>query len=168
MIISIDNRAATVTLGRQGENLARTICIDISRWVEEFGDGTAVLLAQRPNETSTYPATVTVSGSVVSWPITNADTANAGIGAAELQYIVGEVVVKSHTMRTLIASSLEESGDAPDPESGWVADLLEQVQETAGDAATAAVEDVVQEALSPPVDNLAEMGFASVATVSGS
>ncbi len=126
---SINRKTQTIRLGRQGENLARQITIDISGWIEEFGDGTAVVLVQRPKESTPYPAAITLTGGVVTWPVTSADTAIAGMGMCELQYLIGDVVVKSHTMRTFIAASLEEAGEAPDPESGWVASLLEKVQE---------------------------------------
>lgn len=118
-------------LGRQGENNARQIVFDITDWKAEFGtDGTVALLAQRPGETEPYPVDIVVSGSAVTWLVSAADTAKAGIyGQAELQYRIGDVVVKSAIWRTFIADSLgTPSPTPPDPQQAWVDQVLDAAQ----------------------------------------
>lgn len=127
MTIRVAPGTSTLLLGKQGEHLAREFAFDISRWKAEFGSGTAVLLHQRSGDAAPYPCTITQADGVVTWPVTNADNAVAGKGKAELQYVVDDVVVKSRTFRTVTAAALEEAGAAPDPESGWVAELLESI-----------------------------------------
>lgn len=114
-------------LGRQGENNARQIVFDITSWKAEFGaDGTAALLAQRPGETEPYPVDIVVSGSAVTWLVSAADTAKPGIyGQAELQYRIGDVVVKSAIWRTFVADSLGvPSPEPPEPQQAWVDQVL--------------------------------------------
>ncbi|MCD8050283.1 MAG: hypothetical protein LUE89_01190 [Clostridiales bacterium] len=130
MTINVAPSTSALALGKQGENLARAFAFDISKWVEEFGDGTAVLLHQRKGDAAPYPCTITQGDGVATWAVTSADNAVAGKGKAELQYVVDDVVVKSHTFTTVTLAGLEEAGEAPDPETGWVAELLESVKAT--------------------------------------
>lgn len=119
-------------LGRQGENNARQIVFDITDWKAEFGaDGTAALLAQRPGETEPYPVDIVVSGSAVTWLVSAADTAKPGIyGQAELQYRIGEVVVKSAIWRTFVADSLGvPSPEPPEPQQAWVDQVLDAAKQ---------------------------------------
>ena len=118
-------------LGRQGENNARQIVFDITDWKAEFGaDGTVALLAQRPRETEPYPVDIVVSGSAVTWLVSAADTAKPGIyGQAELQYRIGDVVVKSAIWRTFVADSLGiPSPEPPEPQQAWVDQVLDAAQ----------------------------------------
>lgn len=114
-------------LGREGENLAYEVVFDISDWQEKYGLGTVSLIAQRPCDEGPYPCIITVDGSIVTWKITSADTAWHGDnGKCELQYRVGDVVVKSETWRTYVACAMDEpSKDAPEAYKGWVDQVLE-------------------------------------------
>ena len=127
---------STLELGRQGENISKTIQIDISNWFDEYGsDIDVVLLAQRPTENEGYFPNVSVENGILSWLITNVDTSFAGYGHAE---IIGTnqngLLVKSKTFKTLIYDSLE-TGDppvVPPPAPSWVdtlLDLAEHIEE---------------------------------------
>lgn len=120
----------TITLGREGENLARSVIFDISDWISAYGgDGTVSLIAQRNGDTEPYPCTVTVDGSAVTWLVTAADTARQGYGKCELRYAVGDVLVKSETWRTYTADSLgTPQPEPPEPQQGWVDKVLEAGQ----------------------------------------
>ena len=125
-------RGQVIKLGHTGENLVRTVTFDVSAWITEFGSsGTVVLLHQRYGDDAPYPVAITLADGIVTWAVTSADVARAGSGEAELQYVIGEQVVKSERWHTSVASSLDAPGTAPDPQSGWVAELLQQVQDTA-------------------------------------
>nr|DAE05921.1 MAG TPA: nucleoid-associated protein [Siphoviridae sp. ctwDU14] len=125
------NPGAVLSLGREGENLARQIVFDIAQWQTEYGPGTVSLIAQRPGDPAPYPCAITVDGPTVIWPITSADTAVAtktpGVYAhCELQYRVDDVLVKSETWRTFVADALgEPSPEPPEPWQGWVDEVLE-------------------------------------------
>ena len=45
-------------LGKQGENLAKQIQFDLSRWISNFGPGTVQLLHQRSGDEAPYPVAV--------------------------------------------------------------------------------------------------------------
>lgn len=117
--------AKTLWLGRQGENLARTLVFNLSDWIEAFGQGTAAIIVRRSGGDGLYPATVTADGGTVRWTIRAADVAQPGYGIAELRYLVGDVVVKSRVYVTQTDDGLGDAGDAPDPEQSWVDEVLE-------------------------------------------
>lgn len=126
-----------IPIGRRGENLARAILFDISHWVGKYGEGTVSLLHQRPGDSSPYPCAIVTDGSEARWEVTSADTAAAGDGKAELQYTVGDSVVKSCVYQTFIPDSLGDGSDPPpDPAKPWV----DQVLQAGADAKEAADE----------------------------
>ncbi len=46
-----------------------------------------------------------------------------------MQYLEDDVVIKSRTWTTEVLKALEEAGETPDPESGWVAQMMAEIDE---------------------------------------
>ena len=132
-----------IILGREGENLARTIRFNISHWKALYGDVAVSLLHQRDGDDSPYPCAITVVGSVVEWIITNADTAKVGqYGKYELQCRVGDTLAKSASGNTIVFDALGESTEEPpEAQQGWVDRVLDAANR-AEDAASRAEEFV--------------------------
>ena len=127
-----------IDLGRQGENLARTIEIDISAWRAEYGEGTVQLLHQRQGDSTPYPAAVEQVGDVVRWAITSADTARVGYGAAQLLFYAGDVLAKQCIYRTYVSPSLGQSaGEPPEAQQPWVERVLAEAAKVTGMTARA-------------------------------
>lgn len=125
-------------LGKQGENLARKIQFDISRWISTFGPGTVQLLHQRRGDEAPYPVAVEREGNFAVWTVTNADTAAPGTGHAELQYYVGDALAKSETWMTKVFPALGPAGETPpEAQQGWVDQVLAQVARITGMTAQA-------------------------------
>lgn len=137
---NIDARLGEVLfLGREGENKARRITFNLRSWRNQYGPGTAVLLAQRPGEKQPYPVALDETEYGVSWTVTAADVAIPGrYGKCELQYRVNDTIVKSDTWQTLVLEALGKAGETPpEPEQGWVDEVLQagvEAQEAAKDA----------------------------------
>lgn len=113
-------------LGREGENLARRLIYDFSRWRDTFGDGIVRLIVQRPGEDTPYPVALKIEGETAVWEVTNADTAIPGSGKAEFQYFVGDTLEKSETFTTNILDALGAAGaEAPEPAQDWVNEILQ-------------------------------------------
>lgn len=128
----------TISLGREGENLARKIIFNVSSWQAEYGDGKVSLVANKDGA-EPYPCDITVDGSIVTWMITSSDTTQSGFGRCELHYIVGDVLVKSDMWRTYTADALgTPAPEPPEPQQAWVDKVL-----AAGQAA-------VDAAVNPP------------------
>lgn len=124
---------ARLGLGRQGENAVTQFQFDISAWVEEYGEGTLTLTAQRNGDAEPYP--VSLSGNV--WVVSNADTAKEGFGKAQLQYVVDEQVKKSVIYATLVLPSIEASAEPPEPYQTWYDEIVAakgEAEDAASDA----------------------------------
>lgn len=139
MITTAMNHSEPLDLGRQGENLARIIDIDISAWRAEYGEGTVQLLHQRPGDSTPYPAAVEQTGDVVRWAITAADTARVGYGAAQLLFFAaGDVLAKQCIYRTYVSPSLGQSaGEPPEAQQPWVERVLAEASKVTGMTARA-------------------------------
>lgn len=124
-------------LGKRGENLARKIVIDCSRWRQEYGDGALTLLLRRPGSSGVYPAVTELDGEGNTvWAVTSADTAAAGVGRCEMQYSVGDTLVKSAVRETSVEASLDGEVIDPDQESS----ILDQITKLIGRATLAVAE----------------------------
>ena len=134
-------------LGKQGENLAKQIQFDLSRWISSFGPGTVQLLHQRNGDEAPYPVAVEQEGDCAVWTVTNADTAAAGTGRAELQYYVGDALAKSETWMTKVLAALGPAGEMPpEAQQGWVDQVLQ-----AGTVATEAAEKAANASVRQPI-----------------
>lgn len=119
-----------VVLGRRNENLARCVLFDIVEWQRTYGEGSVQLLAQRCQDPTPYPCVVAVENGIVRWEIKAADVAIPGEGHAELQYHVGDVLVKSDIYRTWTLPALGEPGaEPPEPAQDWVDTVLQAARE---------------------------------------
>ena len=117
-----------LTLGRQGENLARQIIFDVAHWESEYGPGTVELIYQRKQSELPYPVALQRDGSSVVWAVTATDTEfPGGNGKCELRYYVGDALAKSRTWPTkvILAIPTPTAETPPDPEKGWVDQVLE-------------------------------------------
>lgn len=137
----------TIALGRAGENLARRIVFNISDWIKVFGAGNISLLIRRPGDEQPYPVSVTLEDGLVSWVVSDLDTAHSGYGQAELIYMVENAVVKSQVWQTYVAQSLDGSNPTDPTRDPW-AEYIASVTKAAVTAQQAAQK--AQEALDRP------------------
>lgn len=128
-----------IYLGRQGENLARTVEIDVGAMLNAYPGASIGLVFQRAGETELYIGATTLAETVLSWPISAAVTANAGRGKIEVRAMLGDVLAKSVTAPTQVDVSLSGAGSTPpDPEEDWIDDVLQAASEAKQSAASAA------------------------------
>lgn len=134
MRYSID-KLAVISLGRQGENLAQTVEIDISSMISQWPDATISMLVKRKYDADPYLANITVKSGILYWPITAADTAVAGDGKFEIRATYGDVLAKSAIGTTRVTASLTgNETDVPEAMQEWV----DMVLDAASDAQTSA------------------------------
>ena len=124
-------------LGHQGENEAQRIVWRglADSWARLYGEGVFALTVMREGDSAPYPANVASENGDVIWTLSNADTAKAGEGMAELTYTVGGAIAKSRTWRTVVEPSLSANGTTKPPAAyqSWVDEVLQ----AAADAETA-------------------------------
>ena len=119
------DKLAGIDLGRQGENLARTVEIDVSALLSRWPEAVISLLVKRKQDAEPYVANAHVVDGVLYWPITAADTASAGDGKVELRAVCGEVLAKSATGSTRVTASLTgNEAEPPEAAQGWVDQVI--------------------------------------------
>ena len=127
-----------IYLGRQGENLARTVEIDVNSILGKWPNATISLLVQRNQEDTFYLPAVVIENGILKWTISNADTEFAGDGKAEIRATQNDVIVKSAMMNTHVSDSLGGTEtDIPDPAQTWADTIIaasEQAKQSAEDA----------------------------------
>ena len=110
-----------ILLGRCGENLARTVEIDVSEYLKEYPGAAVTLLHRRHGESDIYPVAAELRDGCLVWQPTSADTAIAGSGEAEVRVTVDGVLAKSKILSTMVDKSLTgQETDAPEPGMDWV------------------------------------------------
>lgn len=110
-----------ILLGRCGENLARTVEIDVSEYLAEYPGAVVTLLHRRHGESGIYPVAVELRDGCLVWQPISADTAIAGSGEAEVRVTVDGVLAKSKILSTMVDKSLTgQEMTAPEPGMDWV------------------------------------------------
>ena len=130
--------ARQVWVGRYDEHGSREVAWDVSPWTSKLGsEGVFALLVTRPRDTdSPYNAQVSFDATtnLVTWAVTDIDTALKGWGRAELHYYVDGALVKSQTFVTIIEKAMFAGSTAPSAAESWV----ERMEQAALDAHAAA------------------------------
>ena len=125
-------RKKGVYLGRAGEDGKRTVWLDVTAWNTAYDAGAGVLLFTNPAgrvwPMGTKTVTDDVTGAVtMEAPVTAAETALAGVGHIEAQWISGGEKVKSQTFNAMVLESGYTGENVPDNAPGWVADLITEL-----------------------------------------
>lgn len=117
-----------ILLGRCGENLARTVEIDVSEYLVEYPGAVVTLLNRRHGESGIYPVAAELRDGCLVWQPTSADTAIAGSGEAEVRVTVNGVLAKSKILSTMVDKSLTgQETEAPEPGMDWVDKIVNAI-----------------------------------------
>lgn len=112
-------------IGAQGEKNATQVIFDLSKWIREFGLGSAHLTVRPAGDLFAYPAKLSRSDAQATWLIGPEWTATSGEGACQLIWYTADVVVKTAVWQTYVRPALGESNAAA---PGLLSGHLEQVQ----------------------------------------
>ncbi len=111
-------------IGKQGEKNARPVTFNFADWAR-FGEGSLSLIVTR-SDGLVYPVELEIEGTTATWLVSLTDTEKAGSGSIELKYTVGDTVIKSKTISTVVyMSNSQNPGPAPDPYETWLATLVD-------------------------------------------
>lgn len=115
-------KLSRLLLGRQGENAATVISIDVSDWLGRWPDATIQLLHLRHDEQTPYDVHAQLTGEYLEWTVSDADTAIPGKGMAEIRAIEGDVLKKSRLIETIVEPAMGGTvGEVPEPLEDWAA-----------------------------------------------
>lgn len=140
-----------ILIGRQAENNAIKVVFDLSFLIQNFGEGTAVLVHQRTKDNAPYIVTTIQDGSTLSWNVSNIDTAYVGVGQAELRWTVGDTLAKTIIYKTWTVKSITADEVMPDEYQSWYDAMIEYIDQLKVDSdarLAEAVEDARQSATS--------------------
>lgn len=127
------SKLSRLMLGKQGENNATVIDIDVSDWLARWPSASIQVLHQRHDEDTPYPVSVSLTGGYVTWVVTSADTGIPGRGYAEVRAVEGEVLKKSRVIETMVEPSIPgTAGNPPEAVADWT-QKLEQAVKTVQD-----------------------------------
>ena len=164
-----------IVIGRRGENDATQIVFDVSQLVANYGDGSAVLMAKRPTDSTAYPVTTTRTGNNVTWTVSDTDTSYKGKGECELFWYVGETLAKTIVYSTTCGRDIgTTTQDAPDAYETWVdeltalgAETLQNAQDAAQSASDAAASAAEITGMSAVAETLAAGASATASYSNG-
>ena len=120
-----------IPIGRKGETMARDIDFTdiINEIKNDYGDGgKVVVLVRRSGEETTYPAASVDESKGLVWTPTSTDTAIAGRGSVEVDYYVGDTIVKSVLFTTRVKDALDVTGETPEPGYDYMKQVLEALE----------------------------------------
>ena len=118
-----------ICIGKQGENLATRIDVDVTPWKTEYPTGIISLFVVPPGGNG-YLAALEENGNTVSWVIRDTDTASIGSGKVELILKDADgTVIKSATAYTSCVPSIsaDEPSDPPEAIRPWVEQILDAI-----------------------------------------
>ena len=118
-----------ILIGRQAENNAIKVVFDLSFLIQNFGEGTAVLVHQRTKDNAPYIVTTQQDGSTLSWNVSNIDTAYVGVGQAELRWTVGNTLAKTIIYKTWTVKSITADEVMPDEYQSWYDAMIDYIDE---------------------------------------
>lgn len=114
---SSDNK---IHIGIQGEDLAYTVAVQITSFVQNFDIGEFAALFCRPGETDVYPVEITTDEKYIYWTPNIFDMQIAGNAKFELQYFVHNSLIKSKVYTCIIDEGLMMKPNAPVVLQPWV------------------------------------------------
>lgn len=169
IIFDVDNIPNNVAIGIQGENKAKTLFFNIGQWIDQYGDGTVLLLFKRLGESVIYPAEVSKEDNLVRWTITSTETAKWGKHDAALVFKIGETIVKSRKFTCCVSQSLTANTDhAPDPYQSYIDTVITNAQSAEESASAAAAESEAAMVSATAAENSASDAARSAAAAKDS
>ena len=135
MIINA-NSNTVLHIGRVGENNATKVIFDISKWIEEYGNGEVSLVIEQNGVISligTIDPALQFEGNKVTWLVSDAFTKMENRGKCELYYSIDNVKVKSALFDIVVTKSLDGYEEVtPTPYDGWINQLLDASGKVSG------------------------------------
>lgn len=148
--------ASRIEIGYDGENGARAVVFDATKWMEEMPGCTAAITAQRADGKEYIAPEVTQDEEkkTITWTLTSAETME-GEGRAQLLWMDGGRIAKQAIFTTVCHESLKsDATEIGVPEPVWAQKSMEAARQAEADAvraeAAAARAEAAEEAVYAP------------------
>ena len=119
-------KAATVFIGRQGENHFRNLEFDVSSLLgDEYPGETLTAIYKRPDGVA-YPVVTSYADGVLTWSPGSTETEIVGVGQLEIRVTHEDVVGKSVRVLTIVEEALADGIVEPPepPAQEWLNQVL--------------------------------------------
>lgn len=119
-------KAATVFIGRQGENHFRNVEFDVSSLLgDEYPGETLTAIYKRPDGVA-YPVVTSYADGVLTWSPSSTETEIVGVGQLEIRVTHEDVVGKSVRVLTIVEEALVNGiAEPPEPPAQeWLNQVL--------------------------------------------
>jgi len=119
-------KAATVFIGRQGENHFRNLEFDVSSLLgDEYPGETLTAIYKRPDGVA-YPVVTSYADGVLTWSPSSTETEIVGVGQLEIRVTHEDVVGKSVRVLTIVEEALADGiAEPPEPPAQeWLNQVL--------------------------------------------
>lgn len=119
-------KAATVFIGRQGENHFRNLEFDVSSLLgDEYPCETLTAIYKRPDGVA-YPVVTSYADGVLTWSPSSTETEIVGVGQLEIRVTHEDVVGKSVRVLTIVEEALADGiAEPPEPPAQeWLNQVL--------------------------------------------
>ena len=129
----------TIIIGRRGTYDTLQVKFDLTNLAETFGDGVAVVAVKRSQDESAYPAVTVQEESILTWTISETDTAYVGSGECQLMWYVNGGLAKTIIYPIVVMKDILATAETPpDGYQTWVDNLTALGAETLQNAQDAA------------------------------
>ena len=124
-------KAATVFIGRRGENHFRNLEFDVSSLLGDGYPGEALAAVYKRPDGVAYPVVTSYAGGVLTWSPGAAETESIGVGRLEIRVVHGDVVGKSARILTIVEEALADGiAEPPEPPAQeWLNKVLSALAE---------------------------------------
>ena len=126
------DRLNDFTIGRETENHAAAVEINLSRWLSIWPDGIPAVWLLRPGENTRYPAVTEREGDLIRWLVRDYDVAIPGVARMEVTIQDGENIAISAAAFVTIAHRIGKTeGEAGEMEPDWSKEVIRKTYENA-------------------------------------
>ena len=119
-------KAATVFIGRRGENHFRNLEFDVSSLLGDEYPGEALTAIYKRPDGAAYPVVISCADGVLTWSPGAAETEIVGVGQLEIRVTHEDVVGKSVRVLTIVEEALADGiAEPPEPPAQeWLNQVL--------------------------------------------
>lgn len=115
-----NSRSQQIAIGRTGEHDVARIILDISHYIDLYGDVSASVVVSESVFKQGYPIPCTQDGATVTIPVTDALTRRS-VSYMEVRMSTGDGLAKSEMVKIICTNALPDAvGDAPTPIADWI------------------------------------------------
>lgn len=135
-----------LVIGRQTETGVEMVQFDCTAWLSVWPDMEISVWPVRPGDIAAYPAVIERAGNIITWTITDVDTAVDGEGNVEVMGMAdGKRKLSARAVTHILASGLGNTQERPEGARPWVDEVLDAARRAENAAEVSAHPPIIGE-----------------------